>query len=119
MARIQILELPMQEGDDGKVVTPFLLIVDEYTGPTDVFTVEAWNELAKRCGARHIFLTPERIDLVGPTPEEIAACSQKVGEDEVTDAPQSDALTEFVNGFRQTVAKFVASAAKNEPEAGP
>lgn len=77
MARIQILELPMEEGDDGKVVTPFLLIVDEYTGPTDVPTVEAWQELAKRCGARHIFLIEDRIDLVGPTPEEIAASSQR------------------------------------------
>lgn len=79
MARIQILELPSEEGDDGKIRTPFLFIVDEYTGPTDVAAVEAWNELAKRCGAQHIFLTKERVDLVGPTPEEIAACSQQSG----------------------------------------
>lgn len=86
MARIQILELPSEEGDDGKTITPFALILDEFdvdeSGPP--FGIE---HFAERCGARAFMISSMTIETPGLTADEIATINR----------PLMDGMREFVD----------------------
>lgn len=126
MARIQILELPSEEDADGKIVTPFALVLDQCTG--DEVRGSLGNDLANfrdMCGARAAIVSTGTLDIPGLTPEEMAAYGPRphvgvyVGDREITDVvnaepAQPDALTEFINGIRSTVAAYVASGSKRD-----
>lgn len=76
MARIQILELPMQEGDDGKVVTPFALIIDQYDESIGEHTAKYFAEFRERCGARAMVIFPGVVDIPSLSAEEVATINQ-------------------------------------------
>ena len=69
MARIQILELPMEHhGDD--TVTPFVLIIDQYEEPQRFVTAEEadtlhaqWQHMAEQTGARAVLAFPFQVDI--------------------------------------------------------
>jgi hypothetical protein len=103
MARIQILELPMEHGPDDQVVTPFVLILDQCSAAEmQGHLGNALANLRDACGARAALIAAETIDLVGPTPEEIAACSQRpdVGTATVKIVPD---MSGFVDAIREAV----------------
>jgi hypothetical protein len=97
MARIQILELPSEEGDDGKTVTPFALIVDRCSG--DELRGDFGNDLANfrdMCGARAAIASVGTIDIDTPTTAQIGTVSVKVEPD--------------VSGFEEAVTAAIERA---------
>lgn len=81
MARIQILELPMQEGDDGKTVTPFAIILDDCGN--DGFGLRSsggFDAFARECGARACLISDMPVEVPGLTAEEIATINRPTTE---------------------------------------
>lgn len=62
MARIQVLELPQTVIGD-VVETPFLLVIDEFTGDPEESS-EAWARIREQSGARAMLVTAETVDVV-------------------------------------------------------
>lgn len=74
MARIQVLELPSVEAEDGKYQTPFALIIDQAESEkaesvggetireviTDDFAIPALKETS---GAQFVIITPHTLDV--------------------------------------------------------
>lgn len=72
MARIQILELPSEEGDDGKIVTPFALIVDQYDEPITEHMAQSFTDFRERCGARGMLVFTTVVDVPGLSADDVA-----------------------------------------------
>lgn len=104
MARIQILELPAEENADGKIVTPFALILDQYDDTHligDNHTVANFTEFARGCGARACLISRQAIDIPSLTAEEIATINRAhVGTATVDVVPD---LSGFEKAMREAV----------------
>lgn len=61
--RIQILELPAEYVGEHSTI-PFALIVDEVMASIGEAELQLWSELGKDCGAKHILVTGETVEIV-------------------------------------------------------
>ncbi|WTW93632.1 hypothetical protein OG216_09695 [Streptomycetaceae bacterium NBC_01309] len=108
MARIQILELPDEEGDDGKTVTPFALIIDQCEYPDGVMSRaeldainESFRQFARECGARASLAASATIEVPGLTAEQVATINgPHVGTAAIEIVPD---FTGFESAIRETV----------------
>lgn len=101
MARIQILELPDEEGPDSHLVTRFALILDQLEGGVagPVNQTGSFAGFARECGARASLVTEDTIDLPDQATAQIGAVSVKVEPD----------LTAFEEGVRASIERAQAA----------
>jgi hypothetical protein len=63
MARLQILELPTINRDEGPDETPFILVIDQVDEGTAADIARWPDDIAKRTGARHVLCFSETVDI--------------------------------------------------------